>query len=260
MRNVFKFHGMPSEIISDRDRKFVSEFWTTLFKMCGTKIKMSTTYHPETNGQTERRNRKLEDMLRMYVGKKQHSWIKWLYLVQFAYNEKLHSNIDVSPFFALYGQECRTPISLSTPNSRFESIDQMVREMNEVIESVKVNMKGSQEQAKYYVDQKRSFREFEVGDKVFLKVTPQRSRLKLGKSKKLSPQFCGPFEITKRIGPVAYELRLPIDWKIYNVFHVSLLRKYVSDPTHVLSELPNATIEGELLAEPERILKVDTHI
>jgi hypothetical protein len=73
MRNVFKFHGMPSEIISDRDRKFVSEFWTTLFKMCGTKIKLSTAYHPETDGQTERTNRTLEDMLRMYVGKKQHS-------------------------------------------------------------------------------------------------------------------------------------------------------------------------------------------
>jgi hypothetical protein len=73
MRNVFKFHGMPSEIISDRDCKFVSEFWTILFKMCGTKIKLSTAYHPETDGQTERTNRTLEDMLRMYVGKKQHS-------------------------------------------------------------------------------------------------------------------------------------------------------------------------------------------
>jgi hypothetical protein len=178
--------------------------------------------------------------------------------VEFAYNEKLHSSIGVSPFFALYGQECRTPISLSTPNSRFESINQMVREMNEVIESVKVSMKDSQERAKHYVDQKRSFREFEVRDKVFLKVTPQRSGLKLGKSKKLSPRFCGPFEITKRIGPVAYELKLPIDWKIHNVFYISLLRKYVSDPTHVLSDLPNVAIEGELLAEPERILKVDT--
>jgi hypothetical protein len=73
MRNIFKFHGMPSEIINDRDCKFVSEFWTTLFKMCGTKIKLSTAYHPETDGQTERTNRTLEDMLRMYVGKKQHS-------------------------------------------------------------------------------------------------------------------------------------------------------------------------------------------
>jgi hypothetical protein len=73
---------------------------------------------------------------------------------------------------------------------------------------------------------------------MFLKVIPKRSRLKLGKSIKLSPRFCGPFEITKRIGPMANELQLPIDWKIYNVFHISLLKKYVSDPTHTLSELP----------------------
>ena len=73
MRNIFKFHGMPSEIISDRDCKFVSEFWTTLFKICGTEIKLSTAYHPKIDGQTKQTNRTLKDMLRMYVGKKQHS-------------------------------------------------------------------------------------------------------------------------------------------------------------------------------------------
>ena len=134
----------------------------------------------------------------------------------------------------------------------------MIREMNEIRESIKLAMKSAQDRAKHYADKKRIFREFEVGDKVFLKVTPQRSRLKLGKSRKLSPRFCGPFEILKRIGPVAYELKLPDDWRIHNVFHVGLLRKYVSDPNHVLPGLPKAAPEGELLAEPERILKVDT--
>ena len=96
-----------------------------------------------------------------------------------------------------------------------------------------------------------------MGDKVFLKVTPNRSALKLGKSRKLSPRFCGPFEILKRIGQVAYELKLPEDWKIHNVFHVGLLRKYVSDPNHILPDLPKAAPEGELLAEPEKILKIE---
>jgi hypothetical protein len=80
-------YGLPREIICDRDRKFVSEFWKSLFKLCGTKINMSSAYHLETDGQTERTNRSLEDMLRMYVGKRQQSWDKWLYLVQFAYNQ-----------------------------------------------------------------------------------------------------------------------------------------------------------------------------
>lgn len=258
MKNIFKIHGMPSEIISDRDPKFLSEFWITLFKMCGTKIKLSTAYHPETDGQTERTNRTIEDMLRMYVGKKQQSWDKWLYLCEFAYNQRLHSSIGCSPFLALYGQDCKTPMTISTPNSKFESVNQMVREMNEVIESVKLSMKSAKDRTKHYADKKRSFRQFEVGDKVFLKVTPQRSRLSLGKSKKLSPRFCGPFIIVKRIGPVAYELKLPEGWKIHNVFHVSLLRKYVSDPNHVLPELPKVAPEGNLLGEPEKILQVDT--
>ena len=257
MREIFKHHGIPREIISDRGRKFVSEFWTTLFKLCGTKIKLSTAYHPETDGQTERTNRTLEDMLRMYVGKRQQSWDKWLHLIEFAYNDHVHSSIGVSPFYVLYGQECRTPITLSTPNTRFESINDMIREMNEIRESAKLAMKSAQDRAKYYADNKRVFREFEVGDKVFLKVTPNRFGLKLGKSRKLSPRFCGPFEILKRIGKVAYELKLPEDWKIHNVFHVGLLRKYVSDPNHILPDLPKAAPEGELLAEPEKILKIE---
>jgi hypothetical protein len=123
----------------------------------------------------------------------------------------------------------------------------MIWEMTGVIESVKVSMKNSQERAKHYADKKRSFHEFEMDDKVFLKVTPQRSELKLGKSKNLPPRFCGSFEITKQIGPVAYELRLPSDWKIHNVFHISLLRKYLSDPTHMLSELPNAILDSRIV-------------
>jgi hypothetical protein len=256
-KEIFGNYGLPREIICDRDRKFVSEFWKSLFKLCGTKINMSSAYHPETNGQTERTNRSLEDMLRMYVGKRQQSWDKWLYLIQFAYNQREHSSIGMSPFYALYGQECRTPISLATPNSKIESLNQMIREMHSVLECARQCMQGAQERSKHYADQRRSVREFEVGQKVFLKVTPKRSGLKLGRSRKLSPRFCGPFQIIKRVGQVAYALDLPKDWKIHNIFHVSLLRRYVSDPAHVLPDLPQVAPEGEMLAEPERILQVD---
>ena len=257
MREIFRHHGIPHEIISDRDCKFVSEFWTTLFKLCGTKIKLSTAYHHETDGQTEHTNRTLEDMLRMYVGKIQHSWNKWLHMIEFAYNDHLYSSIGISPFYVLYGQECRTPITLSAPNTRFESINEMIREMNEIRESTKLAMKSAQDRAKRYADKKRLFCEFEVGDKVFLKVAPKRLGLKLGKSRKLSPRFCGPFEIVKRIGQVVYELKLPDDWQIHNVFHVGLLRKYVSNTNHILPDLPKVDPEAELLAEPKKILKMD---
>jgi hypothetical protein len=199
MREIFKHHGIPREIISDGDRKFVSEFWTILFKLCGTKIKLSTAYHPETDGQTKRTNRTLEDMLRMYLGKRQQSWNKWLHLIEFVYNDHVHSNIVVNLFYVLYGQGCRTPITLSTPNTLFESINDMMREMNEIKESTKLAMKSVHDRAKYNANNKRVFSEFEVGDKVFLKVTPNRSRLKFGRSRKLSLRFCGPFEILKWI-------------------------------------------------------------
>ena len=146
----------------------------------------------------------------------------------------------MSPFYALYGQECRTLISLATPNFKIESLNQMIQEMHSILECAKQCMQGAQERSKFYADQRRSLREFEVGQKVFLKVTPKRSGLKLGRSRKLSPRFCGPFQILKR-GQVAYLLDLPKDWKIYNVFHVSLLKRYVFDPNHVLPNLPSSS-------------------
>jgi hypothetical protein len=170
MREIFKHHRIPS----DRDRKFVGEFWTTLFKLGETKIKLSIAYHPKTDGQTERTNIILQHMLRMYVGKRQQSWDKWLHLIKFAYNDHVHSNIGVSRFYVLYGQECRFPITLATPNTQFESNNDMIREMNEFRESAKPAMKSVQDRAEYYVDNKKVFREFEVGDKVFLKITPNR--------------------------------------------------------------------------------------
>ena len=112
-------------MICDKDRKFVSEFWKSLFKLCGTKISMGSTYHLETDGQSEKTNMSLEDMLRTYVGKRQQSWDKWLYLIQFAYNQREHSSIGISPFYALYGQECRIPIFLTISNSKIVSLNQM---------------------------------------------------------------------------------------------------------------------------------------
>ena len=128
----------------------------------------------------------------------------------------------------------------------------MIQEMHCVLECAKQCMQGAQEKSKFYANHKRNLREFEVGQKVFLKVTPKCSGLKHGKYKKLSPGFCSLFSNFKRIGQVAYTLDLPKNWKIHNVFHISLLRRYVSDPKHALLDLPQAVLEGKMLAEPEK--------
>ena len=116
---------------------------------------------------------------------------------------------------------------------------------------------GAEEIFKFHADQRKSVGEFEVGQKIFLKVTPKCFGLKFGRTRKLSPRFCGPFQILMRVVHVVYALDLPKDWKIHKVFHVSLLRKDVSDPNHVLPNLPQVVPKGDMLTELERILQVD---
>ena len=115
-------------------------------------------------------------------------------MIEFAYNDHIHNIIGVSSFYILYGQECRTPITLSISNKRFESIYDMIREMNEISESTKLAIKNAHDRAKYYADNNFFFCELEVNDKVFLKVAPNQYIWKLNKLRKLLPIFCGLFE------------------------------------------------------------------
>jgi hypothetical protein len=114
------------EIICDRDKKFAIEFWKFLFKLCGTKISMSLAYHLVTDGQIEKTNKSLEDMLRIYLGKRQQSWTSGLYMIQFANNQREHNSIGMSPFYVSYDQKCRTSISLATSSSKIESLNQII--------------------------------------------------------------------------------------------------------------------------------------
>jgi transposase InsO family protein len=111
LSEVIRFHRIPKKIISDRDSRFTSRFWTSLQSMLGTQLNLSTTYHPETDGKTERVNQVMEDMLRMYVMDNQTHWEKYLPLVEFAYNNNFHSSIRMPPYEALYGRPCRTLLS-----------------------------------------------------------------------------------------------------------------------------------------------------
>ena len=111
MKEIFKLHGFPKEVISDRDTKFTSNFWKGLFADLGTKLNFSTTYHPQTDGQTERVNQVLEYMLHMYVMGKSTKWEDYLHLVEFAYNNGHQASLGMSPYEALYGRRCRTPVT-----------------------------------------------------------------------------------------------------------------------------------------------------
>ncbi|KAL0539731.1 hypothetical protein IC582_023947 [Cucumis melo] len=239
MSEIVRLHGVPVSIVSDRDARFTSKFWKGLQTAMGTRLDFSTAFHPQTDGQTERLNQVLEDMLRACALEFPGSWDSHLHLMEFAYNNSYQATIGMAPFEALYGKCCRSPVCWDEVGEQRLMGPELVQSTNEAIQKIRSRMHTAQSRQKSYADVRRKDLEFEVGDKVFLKVAPMRGVLRFEKRGKLSPRFVGPFEILERIGPVAYRLALPPSLStVHDVFHVSMLRKYVSDPSHVVDYEP----------------------
>ncbi|KAA0025802.1 pol protein [Cucumis melo var. makuwa] len=204
-----------------------------------TRLDFSTTFHPQTDGQTERLNQVLEDMLRACVLEFSGSWDSHLHLMEFAYNNSYQATIGMAPFEALYGKCCRSPVCWGEVGEQRMLGPELVQTTNATIQKIRARMLTAQSRHKSYADVRRKTLEFEVGDMVFLKVAPMKGVLRFEKKGKLSPRFVGPFEILERIGPVAYRLALPPSFSaVHDVLHVSMLRRYVADPTHVVDFEP----------------------
>ncbi|KAD2805709.1 hypothetical protein E3N88_39086 [Mikania micrantha] len=220
VNEIVSRHGVPISIISDRDSRFTSRFWQTLQNALGTQINMSTSYHPQTDGQTERTNQTLEDMLRSCVIDFGGSWDVHLPLVEFSYNNSYHTSIKCAPFEALYGRKCRSPVCWSEVGE------------NRIIGP---EIKAARDRQKSYADNRRRPLEFQIGDLVMLKVSPWKGIFRFGKRGKLSPRFVGPFKILERIRSVAYRLELPPELSnIHDVFHLSNLKKCVADESLIV--------------------------
>ncbi|KAL4020979.1 hypothetical protein IC575_019768 [Cucumis melo] len=203
----------------------------------GTRLDFSTAFHPQIDGRPAS-NQVLEDMLRACALEFPGSWDSHLHLMEFAYNNSYQATIGMTPFEALYGKCCRSRFLWGEAVSRLMG-PELVQSTNEAIQKIRSRMHTAQSRQKSYADVRRKDLEFEVGDKVFLKVAPMRGVLRFERRGKLSPRFVGPFEILERIGPVAYRLALPPSLStVHDVFHVSMLRKYVPDPSHVVDYEP----------------------
>ncbi|KAD6454277.1 hypothetical protein E3N88_08983 [Mikania micrantha] len=228
-------HGVPMSIISDRDSRFTSRFWQSMQKALGTRLDLSTAYHPQTDGQTERTIQTLEDMLRCCVVDFGGSWDNHLPLIEFSYNNSYHTSIKCAPFEALYGRKCRSPVCWAEIGESQITGPEIIQETTDKIAQIKDRIKAARDRQKSYADNRRKPLEFAIGDKVMLKVSPWKGVVRFGKKGKLAPRYVGPFEILDRIGPVAYKLQLPQELSgVHDTFHVSNLKKCLSDETMII--------------------------
>ncbi|GKA89099.1 putative reverse transcriptase domain-containing protein [Tanacetum coccineum] len=252
-------HGVPVSIILDRDGRFASHLWQALQEALGTKLHMSTAYHPETDGQSERTIQTLEDMLRACVMDFGGSWDAHLPLVEFSYNNSYHTSIKCAPFEALYGRKCRSPVIWTEVGESQLIGPEIVQEMTEKIVQIKERLKTARSRQKSYADKRRKPLEFQVGDRVLLKVSPWKGVVRFGKKGKLAPRYVGPFEIVERVGPVAYRLKLPQELScVHDTFHVSNLKKCLAEPD-VQVPLDEIEIDENLrfVEEPIEIVERD---
>jgi len=262
LEHIWRLHGMPKEIICDRDPRFRSAFLQSLAGMVGTQIKMSTAFHPQTDGQTERMNRVVEDCLRHYVMPNQQNCDQLLPVVEFAINSSWQASIDMSPFKCCYGYTPKNPLTVSLPPQGKERVPAAVdfaKHMQDLLRLAKTRLEAAQHRQKAYADQNRIESEFQVGQRVLLNT--KNLKVKSTGTRKFLPKFIGPFKILRKLGPVAYELELPPSYKFHDVFHVSLLEEF-HDSGDYQPPPPTVMLEGEDEFEVESILMhktVKTH-
>jgi len=227
----------------------------------GTKLRLSSAYHPQTDGQTERTIKSLKDLLRACVLEQGVSWVECLPLIEFTYNNSFHSSIGMAPFEALYGRRCKTPLCWYESGESALLGPDVVQETTEKVKMIQEQMKASQSRQKSYHDKRRKDIEFQVGDHVFLRVNLVIGIRRALKCRKLTPRFIGPFEIVENDGAIAYQIALPPSLSnLHDVFHVSQLRKYVCDESHVIQvdELEvrdNLTVQIWLVRVEDREVK-----
>ncbi|GJX09494.1 putative reverse transcriptase domain, ribonuclease H-like domain, aspartic peptidase domain protein [Tanacetum coccineum] len=196
---------------------------------------MSTAYHPQTNGQSERTIQRLEDMLRACVIDFGSSWDRHLPLVKFSHNNSYHASIKAEPYEALYGRKCRSHVYWSEVGDNQLTGPELICEMTKKIVQIKNRLLTARSRQKSYADKRSKPLEFRVGDIVLLKVSPWKGAMHFGKREKLSPRYIRPFKILARVGPVAYMLELLEELKgIHSTFHVSNLKKCLVEGDNVV--------------------------
>jgi hypothetical protein len=229
-REIVKLHGVPKTITSDRDSKFISHFWRTLWRKLGTTLQFSSSYHPQTDGQTEVVNRSLGNLLRSFVGKNIRQWDLLLAQAEFAYNRSPCQTTGHNPFEAVYGLNPIGPLDLAPlPVTDHFSGDaeERAKEIKKLHEQIRGSILKKNEQYSKQANKHRKPAAFKEGDLVWIHLRKERFPSK--RSSKLMPRADGPFRVLQRIGENAYKIELPGDYGVSATFNVSDLSPYYED-------------------------------
>lgn len=241
---VFNIYGYPDSIVSDRGSLFTSGFWSELMYQFGIKRRLSTAFHPQTDGQTERLNQVLEHYLRCYTNQRQDDWSEHLSAAQFAYNNSKHASTKTSPLRSLVGFDPKAPFDEPVGSSSVQSVQERTEKIREIRETAKFHLERAAATQTTYYNRKHQPQEYSIGDKVMLSMKNLKS---FRPNKKLDFPFEGSFEVIGKVGRQAYRLRLPSSWRrIHPVFHVSLLEPYYER-------------KGEKMTREHQPIMVDDH-
>jgi transposase InsO family protein len=257
---VFSLHGIPEEILSDRDPKFTSVLWTSLCEMLGTRQKLTTAFRQQANGVTERVNQTIENYLRAFSNSNSDDWDGLLALAEFAYNSRYQASINMSPFEADLGYLPATPASWRSVRESSERAGnaactlskEFLERQRDLLAKARRALQASQDRMSNIYDKNRPVQHFELGDRVLLSTTNLATFHAGTTKKKLGPKWIGPYTVVEQIGHDYYRLELPTRVKFHPVFHTSMLKPYVHsdrpDQAVFKVRLPDGT-EGELVED-----------
>lgn len=250
LNNLYKRFGLPDKIISDRGPQFASKTFIELLKLLGIKSALSTAYHPQTDGTTERANQEIEAYLSIYCTSHPEEWLTALSTLEFTHNNRRHADRQKTPFELMFG-DSPLAIPLSFENTKYPAVED---KMKTLIKNREEALAAHELARSRIADRRKStFTPFKKGDKVWL----DTRNLKTGNNKKIGPRREGPFEIIEVLGPITYRLNLPLTWRIHNVFHATLLRQYRETEVYGANyhRPPPELIEGEEVYEVEEIMR-----
>lgn len=254
-KNIYKLHGFPKVIVSDRDVRFKGKFWKEFCHQAGISLNMSSAYHPQIDGQIEIFNKCLETYLRCFIIDQQNRWTQWLHLAKWWYNTMYQTSSKMTPFQTLYGYEPPRWKDFAFLDSRVPAVKYHLGESQRIINLLKENLTMARNRMKQQADQHRSERELEEGDWVFVGLQPYKQlSLKQQGKNKLSPKYYGPYQIIKKISSVAYGLKLLDNCRIHNTFHLSSLKIVLGQNQIAQKERLETDDEGRIVLEPEGIL------